>query len=115
MLSDDFYEKEVNEEVMHQPMKWYLTCEGSVGACANSCVLQGPGSMRLINATPALVVSAATEKYKALPEVINVQSSGAGSGKDVLSTKQLAGVVNVLSLPNILRFAFPVSPVMLTV
>lgn len=69
----------------------------------------------MINATPALVVSAATEKYRALPEAINVQSSGAVPLKKVLSVKQLAGVVNVLSLPNTLRFAFSVSPTILTV
>ncbi len=69
----------------------------------------------MIYATPALVVSAATEKYKALLDAINVQSSGVVPPKKVLSVKQLAGVVNVLSLPNTLRFAFSVSPVMLTV
>ncbi len=66
-------------------------------------------------ATPPLVESAATEKYKALPEATNVQSWGDVPTKKVLLIKQLPGVVNVLSLPNTLRFAFSVRPVMLTV
>lgn len=76
---------------------------------------QGPGSTRVMKATPPLVVFAVTVKKIELPEAVRVQSSGVVCAKDVLSIEQTAGVENVLSLLKTVRLALLVRPLILTV